>query len=270
MTMVQQSDGKMVVAFYLYNDESEKWRGIVLRLNADGTSDKTFKDHGFALIDFDNSSNYALGVAVQSDGKILVCGRYHDDTPGLQGGYLVRLDAFGHIDSTFNGGEVFKLKTRWEEFNAVSVRESDGLIVVAGAAAPMGVVQGALVVLNANGRPNLVFNKGKPLYSPLLEAGVHWKNCVVQTDGSIVVAGNGSGGMINGGDRCVVARFLAGGSLDQAFNETGFAVFTDEEKTCYYKSMSVMEDGRIIACGYHELDPWDGPVVGGWVICYLV
>ncbi|MFJ2320510.1 hypothetical protein [Pseudomonas sp. NPDC087817] len=270
VSMAQQSDGKIVVVFYLYNYETEKWRGIVLRLNADGSSDKTFNDHGFALIEFGNSSNFALGVAIQSDGKILVCGRYNDDQPGLQGGYLTRFDAVGRIDSTFNGGEVFKLKTRWEELNAVSVRESDGLIVAAGAASPVGVVQGALVVLNANGHFNLVFNGGKPLYSPLLESGTHWKNCVAHTDGSIVVGGHGSGGLINGGDSCVVARYRADGSLDPAFNGTGFAVFADKEKTSYYKSMSVMEDGRIIACGFHELDPWVGPLIGGWVIRYLV
>jgi uncharacterized delta-60 repeat protein len=270
MSMAQQSDGKMVVIFYLYNDESEKWRGIVLRLNADGTSDKTFNDHGFALIDFDNSSNYALGVAVQSDGKILVCGRYHDDTPGVQGGYLVRFDAFGRIDSTFNSGKVFKLKTRWEEFNAVSVRESDGLIVVAGAAAPEGKLQGALVVLNTNGSYNLVFNKGKPLYSPLLNSGIYWKNCVVQTDGSIVVGGHGSGAFINGSDLCVVGRFLVDGSLDKTFNNEGFAVFGIEGKQCYYKDMSLMEDGRIIACGEQWLDYGWGQLIGGWVIRFLV
>jgi uncharacterized delta-60 repeat protein len=270
-SMVQQSDGKMVVVFYLYNDESEKWRGIVLRLNADGTSDKTFKDHGFALIDFDNSSNYALGVAVQSDGRILVCGRYHDAAPGRQGGYLVRFDAYGCIDSTFNGGEVFKLKTRYEEFNDVSVRERDGLIVVAGAAAPEGTLQGALIVLNPNGSYNLVFNNGKPLYSPLLKSGTHWKSCVVQTDGSIVVGGHGSGAYINGSDLSLVARFLADGSLDKAFNNNeGFAIFGVEGRQCYYKDMSLMDDGRIIACGYQALDYGWGQVSGGWVIRFLV
>lgn len=270
VSVAEQSDGKIVVVFYLYNDETEKWRGIVLRLNADGSSDKTFNEHGFALIEFGDSSNFALGVATQSDGKILVCGRYNDDQPGLQGGYLMRFDAFGRIDSTFNGGEVFKLKTRWEELNAVSVRESDGLIVAAGAAAPMGVAQGALVVLNADGHFNLVFNGGQPLYSPLLESGTHWKSCVAQTDGSIVVGGHGSARLINGSDSCVVARYRADGSLDPAFNGTGFAVFAKKETTSYYKGMSVMEDGRIIACGYHELDPWWGPLIGGWVIRYLV
>jgi uncharacterized delta-60 repeat protein len=270
MSMVEQSDGKLVVIFHVYNDESEKWRGIVLRLNADGTSDKTFNHHGFALIDFDDSSNHALGVAVQSDGKILVCGRYHDKTPGLQGGYLVRFDAFGRIDTTFNGSGFFKLKTRYEEFNAVSVRQSDGLIVVAGAAAPQGALQGALVVLNANGSYNLVFNQGKPLYSPLLKSGIHWKNCVAQTDGSIVVGGHGSGAYINGSDLYVAARFLADGSLDKAFNNEGFAIFGVEGKQCYYKSMSLMDDGRIIACGYQALEYGWGLVTGGWVIRFLV
>lgn len=270
MSMVQQSDGKIVVIFYLYNDETEKWRGIVLRLNADGTSDKTFNDHGFALIDLDNSSNYALGVAVQSDGKILVCGRYHDDTPGIQGGYLVRFDAFGRIDTTFNGGEVYKLKTRYEEFNAVSVRESDGLIVVAGAAAPEGALQGALIVLNSNGSYNLVFNKGQPLYSPLLPSGTHWKSCVVQTDGSIVVGGHGSGAYINGSDLSLAARFLADGSLDKAFNNEGFAIFGVEGKQCYYRNMSLMDDGRIIACGDQVSDYGWGQEDGGWVIRFLV
>lgn len=270
MSMVQQSDGKLLVVFNLYDEDVEKTRGIVLRLNADGTSDKTFNEHGFVTIDFSHGPNYPSGIAVQSDGKILVCGRYYDDTPGLLGGYLVRFDAFGRIDTTFNGGEVFTLISRYEEFNAVSVRESDGLIVVAGAAAPEGALQGSLVVLNSNGSYNLVFNQGKPLYSPLLKSGIHWKDCAVQTDGSIIVAGHGSGAYVNGSDLCIVARFLSDGALDKAFNNEGFAIFGIEGVQSYYKNMSVMDDGRIIACGYQTADYGWGPVVGGWVIRFLV
>lgn len=174
------------------------------------------------------------------------------------------------VSIPFNGGEVFKLKTRYEEFNAVSVRDSDGLIVVAGAAAPEGKLQGALVVLNAKGSYNQVFNKGKPLYSPLLKTGIHWKNCAVQTDGSIVVGGHGSGAFINGSDLCVVGRFLVDGSLDKTFNNEGFAVFGIEGKQCYHKDMSLMEDGRIIACGEQWLDYGWGQLIGGWVIRFLV
>lgn len=262
-SVTEQADGKIIVVSNVF-DEFVNSNGIILRLNPDGSKDKTFNDHGFALVDFDNTSNTALGVATQPDGKVLVCGKYTDDTPGLQGGYLIRFDSSGHIDNSFNDGRAFTLKHRWVEFNDIAVREGDGRIVVVGAGAPMGALQGAIVVLNSNGSYNLVFNGGQPLFAPLQEAGVHWKKCVSQKDGAIVVAGNGSIRYINGGDTYIAARYRADGSLDPAFNGKGFYVFDDETMFCYYKDMNVLDDGRIVACGYYLLDTWEWVVVGGW------
>jgi hypothetical protein len=69
----------------------------------------------------------------------------------------------------------------------------------------------------------------------------------------------------------VVGRFLADGSLDKAFNNNeGFAIFGVEGRQCYFKDMSLMDDGRIIACGYLALDYGWGQVIGGWAIRFLV
>nr|WP_180202134.1 hypothetical protein [Pseudomonas sp. SbOxS1]NYU01458.1 hypothetical protein [Pseudomonas sp. SbOxS1] len=274
-SLVEQADGKFVLLTY-GSDNAGKRKGIVLRRNLDGSRDLTFNGTGFAIVelaDVAHESNTAAAVAVQADGHLLVCGQFNNGRDD-RGAFVTRLDTQGRLDPGFNSGRTVTISNTTQiGFNSVTVRKSDGAILVAGYVQP-GIGeshQGLIVVLNTSGSYNLVFNRGKPLYSALTPDGSAWYRCAWATSGSIVVAGGTGNGYPTEILTAITARLVADGSLDPTFNEgKGFAIFNDDEGYESTLDMTVMEDGRIVVCGalYNIVGPWPD-VTGGWVLRYL-
>ncbi len=69
-------------------------RNYLGRLNADGTLDGAFNP---------GANDYVAGLALQADGKLLVCGGF-TMLGGQARNYIGRLNADGTLDSTFNPG----------------------------------------------------------------------------------------------------------------------------------------------------------------------
>lgn len=274
-SLVEQADGKFVL-LTSGSDSSGKSKGIVLRRNPDGSRDLTFNGTGFAIVELADvayESNTAAAVTVQADGHLLVCGHFYNGRDD-RGAFVTRLDAQGRLDPGFNNGRTITISSKTQiGFNAVTVRESDGAILVAGYAQP-GVGeshQGLMAVLNTSGSYNLVFNRGNPLYSALTPDGSAWYRCAWSANGSIVVAGSTGNGFPTETLTAITARFVADGSLDQTFNEgKGFAIFNGDEGYESIQDMALTEDGRIVLCGalYNIVGSWPD-VTGGWVLRYL-
>ncbi|MGE8186988.1 hypothetical protein [Pseudomonas sp. NPDC086278] len=266
---VQQSDNKIVLVSNVW-DASGKAKGIVLRLNSNGSDDQTFNSSGFAIVELEsipNTANHGSVVAVQKDGKVLVGGYYSGASPSPRGAYLIRFDAAGHVDRSFNAGAVVTIPNdSLIDLAAISIRDSDGKIVVVGYAVRDSVINGLIAVLNDSGSPNLLFNGGKPLCSPVVSEGLRWWRCASPADGSIVVVGTTRLGANNAEHSAVTARYLPDGSLDPAFNGKGFTVFNEDEAFESAQDMAVMEDGRIIVCGIFSKD---FELRGGWALRYL-
>ena len=75
---VGQQDGRIVLVSTVFF-EFDHLKGIALRLNVDGSLDTSFNQKGFVLVELPGIThrwNYAAGVAVQQDGKVLVCGDF--------------------------------------------------------------------------------------------------------------------------------------------------------------------------------------------------
>ncbi|WP_339545336.1 hypothetical protein [Pseudomonas sp. RA_35y_Pfl2_P32] len=89
-------------------------QGIAIRLNPDGSLDKSFNDSGYVLIDLpgvERRTNHALGVTVQENGKVLVCGSFaHVGVPGVDA-YVIRYDRSGRIDAQFGDDRNGVVKT---------------------------------------------------------------------------------------------------------------------------------------------------------------
>src|SRR5688572_6898084 len=116
--MALQADGKIVVAGYYYNGVNYDF--AVMRLNADGTVDNTFDGDGLRTINTTGNNDYAFGVAIQNDGKIVLTGYsyYYTTYTCCSGGWgggcstcytyyydiaVVRLNTNGSLDNTFDG-----------------------------------------------------------------------------------------------------------------------------------------------------------------------
>ena len=84
---VVDPDGKIIIAgdFIAVNGVS---RTCVARLNANGTLDQTFIPSGFTPYGFNSGTPFPIrGIAIQSDGKIVIGGRFSGGNcgPGTAG-----------------------------------------------------------------------------------------------------------------------------------------------------------------------------------------
>ena len=100
-----QKDNKIVVAgIVFYADGTSDF--AVVRLNCDGTLDRTFgcDRSGTVTIDFGGDVEQATAVKIQQDGKIVVAG--FSNAQGVFDFALARLTPDGRLDVTFGDKEV--------------------------------------------------------------------------------------------------------------------------------------------------------------------
>jgi uncharacterized delta-60 repeat protein len=189
-----QSDGKIVVGGEIGN------LGAVVRFNTNGTLDTTFGSAGVVTIRFRDVDNFAVGLGIQSTGKVVVAGT------GLpQGGQIVRLNTNGTIDSSFgNGGSVSLSVTP----SAMALLPDDRILLGGGAS---GSSERELQRFTADGQTDSSFGTGGS--APLFGLGA----IALQSDGKILVS-TGSGGF---GAAGTLARYNSDGSLDTTFGISG-------------------------------------------------
>jgi uncharacterized delta-60 repeat protein len=268
-TTIVQRDGKIVLfgtIFFEYNN----LQGIVIRLNENGSLDTSFNHKGFLLVELpgiEHVWNYASGVAVQQDGKVLVCGDFSnapdDEYPDA---YVIRYDQSGNIDGEYgdkkNGVVIVADPQKGLALGSMSLKPDGGLIAT-GSAFWRRLPDGLIVSLNASGSFNLVFNNGKPLLSDFLDEGVSWRRSILQEDGKIIVMGQGGGLFIDENSSMVTARYLADGSRDRTFGDNGWVVFNDEKGIDLYRGGAQMSENRVVVCGYaiNPPNPLRGSVV---------
>lgn len=96
-SIVQQSDGKILVSGYASN--SNKYDFAISRLNSDGSYDTTFDTDGTALFSIGNTNDLAYGIALQTDGKIILTGQ--TSNAGDYDFATIRINSDGSLDTTF-------------------------------------------------------------------------------------------------------------------------------------------------------------------------
>ena len=219
-----QTDGKIIIGgeFTTYQNN---FRPKIARLTSDGALDSTFNSGSF-----DQSS--VEYFAVQTDGKILVTGKFIDSF-GQQFS-LVRLNANGNFDSTFSvlpsndTGYSIKLQT-------------DGKIILTGFFSQIGAEsRRGILRLNAGGSIDSAFNP-KISNLGLIDAVAQ------QSNGKILVGGIFQNA--NGTAEFNIARFNRDGTLDAAFNPgTGSGANITNSSNLIYK-IAVQTDGKILVGG---------------------
>ncbi len=137
-----QADGKVVVAGDSVSADGSS-NFVLARLNADGTPDDGFgvaedgTPNGFVSTSLGEGNDYATGLAIQNDGKLVVAG-YHQEGDSTNIA-VARYEANGDLDQAFgtaddgteNGIVNISLGDGDDMAQAVAV-QGDKLIVVAG------------------------------------------------------------------------------------------------------------------------------------------
>jgi len=221
-----QPDGKVLIggAFTEFNGVP---RGLVARLNAEGTLDTMFLATGSGL-EGDESGEVEC-LAVQSDGKTFVAGRF-TTANGVPRGGLARLNADGTTDTAFT--PVVSSYGGWR----VVLPETDGRLLIGHGG--IGVSGGTLFLarLNSDGSLDPSFDTAN---GP--NGGVFAIRR--QPDGRLLIGGQFS--QCGGLPRWGIARLLPDGKVDTTFVEGG-------RPTLFHHQVYDVElapDGRIVVSG---------------------
>ncbi len=225
--MALQPDGKVVMVGGFCCDF------ILARFNADGSLDDSFDGDGKVTTDLAGGFNgdQAQGVAIQSDGKIVVVGftRVFSANPEFNFA-LARYDTNGSLDTSFDGDGIVTSGVAGEA-SAVAI-QPNGNIVVAGR------VDGdfALARYSANG--TLEFSVTTDFGGVFNEA----QNIVLQPDGAIVVSGK----PIGDSDYTDIARYDADGNLDSSFGSAGKLTLVGQTVGA---GLALQPDGKLVLVG---------------------
>lgn len=226
-----QADGKIVIGAMakppLPVTSEPTFR--LLRLNADGTVDTSFKTDVNSIVN---------AVAVQSDGKILAGGGFTSVTPNggaaVTRNHLLRLNSDGSLDTAFDPSVNNSVLT-------IAVQLDGGVIIggafsqVTSANAGVAFFRNRLARLTRDGTVD-------SSYAPTVNGSV--VTAVLQSDGRLLIGGAFSGVTPSSLDSVVtryyVARLNFDGTLDTTF---------DPSPNAAVNAIVVEDDGRVVLGG---------------------
>lgn len=242
-----QADGRIVVAGYAYNGTNDDF--AVVRYNTDGSLDTTFGSNGKVTTDF-GYDDQGRGVAIQTDGKIVVVG--HSGTVGTYYGVwaTARYNNDGSLDTTFGtGGKVTTDIGSSHDWPSSVVIQSDGKIVVGGSEDNKVPTDFALARYNSDGSLDTSFGASGIVDTPI-GTGYDEGNgdLILQTDGKIILTGWAE--VSYDQKDFALVRYNSNGSLDTTFDDDGKVTTDLGTKADYAWAAALQIDGKIILAGY--------------------
>lgn len=189
--LVLQPDGKVIIVggFATFNGVT---RAGVARLLPNGVLDQTF-------FPGTGANGPVSAVTLQADGKVIIGGEFTTFN-SLPIRYLVRLNADGSVDGTFDTSESPNSSVR-----SVTV-QPDGLIVAAGGFTSVGITPRSYIArFNDNGTLDPAFDPGTGPNSLIYSVAL-------QPDGKMIIGGEFTA--VGPLTQNRIARLTAGGTID--------------------------------------------------------
>jgi uncharacterized delta-60 repeat protein len=242
LAIALQPDGKIVTVGETFDPVTQSDFALA-RYNSDGSLDPGFGNGGKVKTAVSNSLDRLYGVALQSDGKIVVAGEAQTFFPMTF--VVARYNANGSPDATFGTGGMAFTDFFGQSGQARGVViQPDGRIVAGGS----GGNSFALARYNGDGSLDPGFGiggKATATFDNSVYNSAFGYDIALQPDGKVVVCGEASntlGAAIFG-----VARFTAFGSLDPTFGVGGKTTGFLRAGRAY--AVAIQRDGRIVVAG---------------------
>jgi uncharacterized delta-60 repeat protein len=195
------------------------------RYNTNGSLDSGFGSAGIVTINpQDSFVDVLLGIAIQSDGKILAAG----PVDAANDFFVIRLNSNGSLDTTFGNSGVAAEELCIPNSGGIAVQPNGDIIIVGGGCAlrfePSGILD---PTFGTNGVAKLVSGEGGAI--------------ALQPNGQFLVTGlPGFAGSAGG----IISRYNSNGSIDASFGIFGSVGCPSPAST-----VAVQGDGRIVLAG---------------------
>ena len=251
-----QPDGKILVAGSTNDDFT------LVRYNSNGVLDSAFGTYGVASATWGSYKNFADGIAIQPDGKIVVSGYASDGVKKHMA--VVRFLNNGYEDYSFGTlGFFYQPLGTDDDYSTDVAIQADGKIFVCGdkwVSTPLVRCDFAAMRLNADGTIDSSFGNAGITITRLVEGVNHAYGIALCPEGKIVIAGSTNHPGYNIG----VIRMDADGKLDSTFG-TGGIVITQIFGNEVGKDVCLQADGKIVVAGYASPDSWSDYAVVRYV-----
>jgi uncharacterized delta-60 repeat protein len=244
-----QGDGRILVADLVRHYKGQPSIELI-RYQSDGSLDTSFGSNGMVGVPVPRGSLNLVGMALQSDGRILVSGT-------LTGFALARYNSDGSLDTSFGAGGTVNTPFPGYFFVAapgVAV-QPDGAIVLAGFASNASSGLFALARYTTRGVLDSSFGNHGLILTAFPDHAAATA-VTLQDDGSIIAAGYAYGTST----QFALARYDHDGNLDPSFGTAGLVVtpFPGFSTAFPGNDVTVQSDGRIVLAGYVSNQPSGG------------
>ncbi|MCU7805801.1 MAG: DUF4347 domain-containing protein, partial [Candidatus Thiodiazotropha sp. (ex Lucinoma borealis)] len=254
-SVTTQPDGKILLAGKSNDDFA------LVRYNADGSLDTFFGIDGIVTTDIGASLDQGRSVTLQSDGKILVAGGNWNSTSSTYEFALVRYDANGSLDTSFDGDgkvttDISTVPTSGNDLAQSVTVDSDDKILVAGFSynSTTSSFEFTLVRYDTDGSLDTTFDTDGIVTTDIgTSSSDGGYSVTLQPDGKILVAGTSDSDF-------ALVRYNSDGSLDATFDgNSGFGngIVTTDIGTSSADagfSVTVQADGKILVAGSSDDD----------------
>ena len=207
-----QSDGAIVAAGAILDDQEGDGEFALLRLTAAGVPDDSFGVDGEVTTEFAGGDAQANAVTVLPDGTIVAVGEL-DMAPGSEFA-IARYD----VDGTL----LWQTTTQFADGPARAadvVIEPDRIVAIGTVNTPSGSARFALAGYTLEGDLDPTFGNGGTQDTAFVGGGALGRGAVLASTGQILVAGDFTAA--TGNDRFALARYTADGQLDITFQTEG-------------------------------------------------
>lgn len=248
-----QADGKILVAGGAFDGSNQYF--AVTRYLTDGTLDNTFGGDGIVTTDIFvyNSNEYANGLLIQPDGKIILTGSTYNTIINDVEVAAIRYNADGSLDVSFDGdgittGDIGDT----QDYMFCSALQADGKIIVAGFS--VGSVADddydmSITRFNPDGSFDTGFDgDGKRIIDLTPDEDDVINAIAIQDDGKILLVGYNTTSFEN---HFTLTRLNSNGSTDIDFGVGGTFV-SDFSPFDIGLSVAIQPDGKILAGGTTE------------------
>ncbi len=184
-----QSDGKILITGRSGGAGNKDV--AIARVDKNGLLDNSFGSGGVVTTDVAGYNDFGYGVAVQSDGKIVVAGASHDGSKFRL--LLVRYDEFGNLDPAFgDAGIVTTAVTQYGNYGHKVIIQPDRKLVIVGesedSVGGYGILKMVLARYNENGSLDTSFGTAGISINGISNTAQGY-TALVDPNGTILLAG---------------------------------------------------------------------------------
>jgi len=200
-----QTNGKIVVSGYTKTDAG--FDVLTARYTSNGTLDNTFGTSGVVTYDGGHGDDGARGVAIQSDGKIVVSGGNYNGTD--LDVLVLRYNSTGTSDNAFGTNGVVSYDSGKGNDNGRRLTIQGGNKIVVTGNTPNGTDEDVLILrYNVDGSADGTFGSNGIVTLNIVTGKDFGEGVAIQADAKIIIAG----GSFNGtGNDVMVLRVIGSG-----------------------------------------------------------